>query len=182
MIRRVPGDDVRAWRRPGATARAARQAVVPRVVLAGPTSARALEYLHTRQPPVIHRDIKPRNIKLGAHGRAVLLDFGLARPSDEISRAAYTLRYAPLEQVRGQVTDMRADLFALGATLYELLARKSPIDAVERSAMSPRVRRIRWCPLRRWSRGTRREWRGHRTRPGGRSTRVRRPRARCGLR
>jgi predicted ATPase len=96
----------------------------------------ALGYLHTRQPPVVHRDVKPRNLKLDQAGRVVLLDFGLAResvaPSDS-SIAGFTLPYAPLEQVRRQGTDARSDLYALAATLYELMARRTPADAVERA-------------------------------------------------
>ena len=90
----------------------------------------------------------PRNLKLAANGRVVLLDFGLARASVELTHAGYTLRYAPLEQVRGQATDARADLFALGATLYELLGRRSPVDAVERASALSRGEADPLAPLR----------------------------------
>jgi predicted ATPase len=96
-----------------------------------------LSYLHSRQVPVIHRDIKPRNIKVDANGRAVLLDFGTATNLDSPTHGVpggYTLRYAPLEQIRSEAADIRSDLFALGATLYELLSRRTPLDAVARSA------------------------------------------------
>src|SRR5262249_17895534 len=82
-----------------------------------------------------HGDIKPRNVKLDADGRPILLDFGLARHSRSQSRVAgYTLDYAPLEQIRGDAIDARSDLYGLGATLYELLARRAPPDAVRRAA------------------------------------------------
>jgi predicted ATPase len=96
-----------------------------------------LEYLHTRQPMVVHRDIKPRNLKLTAEGRIVLLDFGLAKglaDLESVSLAGYTVAYAPLEQVRGEGTEPRSDLYALAATLYELLARRLPPDALRRAA------------------------------------------------
>ena len=95
-----------------------------------------LSYLHTRQPQVIHRDIKPRNLKLDAAGRVVLV-IGLAKESaasGDVSLLGFTLSYAPLEQIRGLGTEPRSDLYALGATLYELLARNSPADAVQRAA------------------------------------------------
>ncbi len=62
----------------------------------------ALEYLHTRRPPLIHRDIKPRNLKLRADGAITLLDFGLAKGATDASLLGYTLAYAPLEQIRGE--------------------------------------------------------------------------------
>ena len=89
----------------------------------------ALEYLHTHTPPIIHRDIKPHNLKLTARGAIFLLDFGLARGTSPLttmagqpSMYAYTPAYAPLEQLQGTGMDARSDLYSLGATLYHLLS------------------------------------------------------------
>jgi formylglycine-generating enzyme required for sulfatase activity len=99
-----------------------------------------LEYLHKRQPPVLHRDIKPANLKLTQNDELFLLDFGLAKGAAGqmatllTSRSArgYTPVYAPLEQIIGQGTDQRSDLYSLGATLYHLLAGVPPTDAATR--------------------------------------------------
>lgn len=100
----------------------------------------ALIYLHSRDRQVIHRDIKPHNLKLAASGQIALLDFGLARaqPADQsltASRAffGYTKHYAPLEQIQDQRTDPRSDIYALGATLYHLLTGVKPPDAMVRA-------------------------------------------------
>src|SRR4051794_10667726 len=79
----------------------------------------ALIYLHTRQPAIIHRDIKPQNIKIGTGDIPVLLDFGIAKgsagltppTSSEHSVAAYTRPYAPIEQLLGMPTTLQSDLF-----------------------------------------------------------------------
>jgi tetratricopeptide (TPR) repeat protein len=98
----------------------------------------ALEYLHGRRPPVLHRDIKPQNLKLTPSGAIVLLDFGLARGGEGqgqgvgASLLAYTPQYAPIEQIRGEPPDPRSDLYALGATLYHLLTGQLPANAVAR--------------------------------------------------
>jgi serine/threonine protein kinase len=101
----------------------------------------ALIYLHSRDRQVIHRDIKPHNLKLTATGQIVLLDFGLAKaqtsdPSVTASQAffGYTRHYAPLEQIQDQRTDPRSDIYALGATLYHLLTGIKPPDATVRAA------------------------------------------------
>lgn len=99
-----------------------------------------LEYLHTRRPPILHRDIKPANLKLTDQGEIFLLDFGLAKgsigqmPTLATSRSVfgYTRSYASLEQILGQGTDPRSDLYSLGATLYHLLAGVPPADAPTR--------------------------------------------------
>jgi predicted ATPase len=98
-----------------------------------------LTYLHNQTPPVIHRDIKPHNLKLNAQGTVMLLDFGLAKgapgqaPTDR-SIAGYTLHYASPEQLRGEQSDERSDLYSLAATLYDLLAGAKPPDALQRLA------------------------------------------------
>lgn len=102
-----------------------------------------LEFLHGRQPdPVIHRDVKPANLKLTPDGQLVLLDFGLTKGAiAEVSRlgrggtsvAAYgTAQYAPWEQVKDGRTDERGDLFSTGATLYRLLTAADFPNAFER--------------------------------------------------
>jgi eukaryotic-like serine/threonine-protein kinase len=101
----------------------------------------ALEYLHTQKIPVIHRDIKPQNLKLTPRGQIVLLDFGLAKGSavsQESATAAksmfgYSRNYASLEQIQGTGTDPRSDLYSLAATVYHLLTGVPPADALTRA-------------------------------------------------
>jgi serine/threonine protein kinase len=99
-----------------------------------------LEYLHGQRTPIIHRDIKPQNLKLTRHGEVVLLDFGLAKGAvsesshAEASLRGYTHHYAPLEQIEGTGTDPRSDLYALAATLHRLLTGELPAAATARAA------------------------------------------------
>jgi serine/threonine protein kinase len=102
----------------------------------------ALDYLHTQDPQIIHRDIKPQNLKLTSRGQMILLDFGLAKGqaggvsvvTTSASIFGYTPNYAPLEQIQGLGTDARSDIYALGATLYHLMTGVKPPDALTRAA------------------------------------------------
>jgi serine/threonine protein kinase len=101
----------------------------------------ALNYMHTQDPPVLHRDIKPGNIKISPAGTVKLVDFGLVKvmsPSDErtitVVQGRGTVQYTPLEQYGGDTghTDTRSDIYSLGATLYHLLTGQPPLDAKQR--------------------------------------------------
>jgi len=98
-----------------------------------------LEYIHGRN--VIHRDIKPANIRLTLDGRVVLVDFGLVKLWDPRNpetvmalRGAGTPQYAPPEQLDTTFghTDVRSDIYSLGATLYALLSGRIPPSVNDR--------------------------------------------------
>lgn len=101
--------------------------------------ADALTYLHSRQPVVVHRDIKPANIRITPEGKAMLVDFGLVKlfnPSmrTTLGARAVTPGYAPPEQYGQGSTDARTDLYALAATLYNLITGREPMESVQRLA------------------------------------------------
>jgi serine/threonine protein kinase len=96
----------------------------------------AITYLHKQDPPVIHRDIKPANIIVPvAGGKATLVDFGIAKEYDTLSTTS-AVRYgspgygAPEHYTTG--TNIRSDVYGLGATLYTLLTGEVPPEAIER--------------------------------------------------
>jgi serine/threonine protein kinase len=100
----------------------------------------ALIYLHTRDRRIVHRDIKPHNLKLTANGRIALLDFGLAKAESDTSTVGssasvfgFTRRYSPPEQMQDEGTSPRSDIYALGATLYHLVTGVKPPDAMART-------------------------------------------------
>ncbi|HLC02498.1 MAG TPA: protein kinase [Anaerolineales bacterium] len=98
----------------------------------------ALSYLHSRSPSILHRDIKPGNIKITPDSRAILVDFGLAKVVDDRGNTttgakAMTPGFSPPEQYGTGRTDARTDVYALGATIYAALAAAIPEDSLERA-------------------------------------------------
>lgn len=93
----------------------------------------ALEYAHRNQ--IVHRDVKPANLLLTLSGQIKLTDFGVARmqDADDITKTqgtvVGTLKYMSPEQIQGLPVDARADIFAAGVILYQLLAGFRPFEA-----------------------------------------------------
>lgn len=110
-----------------------------RVLLWAEQILSCLDYLHSQDPPVIARDLKPSNLILGRDGRLRLVDFGLVKRMNpkgsgthEIVRGLGADGYAPLEQTAYANTGPASDLYALGATLYFLLTKTPPATASTR--------------------------------------------------
>ncbi|HEX6387499.1 MAG TPA: protein kinase, partial [Anaerolineae bacterium] len=126
----IPGDDLAK-----ASLKRLQPFAVDQVLEWGQQLLRLLAYLHSHQPPVLHGDIKPHNLKLNERGEIILLDFGLAqretaRPGRDEGTIGYSQHYAPPEQMQGRTVDARSDLYALAATLYDLATGVKPPDAV----------------------------------------------------
>ncbi len=107
----------------------------------GTQVAGALDYAHKQG--ILHRDIKPSNLLLDAAGTVWVADFGLARAEDEdhltqTGDIVGTLRYMPPEAFEGRV-DKRGDIYALGLTLYEMLATRPAFDERDRHRLIKRV-------------------------------------------
>jgi eukaryotic-like serine/threonine-protein kinase len=113
------------------------------VAIIGIVICDAIAYLHFRPQTIIHRDIKPGNIKITPDGEIVLVDFGLAKVLDSkdendvqdttTGARAMTPGYSPPEQYGTARTDSRSDIYALGATLYAALTGIIPEDGLSRA-------------------------------------------------
>ncbi len=119
-----------------------RNDVVPVARIMGWTLAvcDAVLFLHNQHPPVIHRDIKPDNIRIMPDGTAILVDLGNAKAAADGARTLFFIRhqgtpgYAPQEQYPGgSGTDIRSDVYALGATLYFALTTQEPPSVSSRN-------------------------------------------------
>ena len=107
----------------------------------GQQVAEALAYAHDRG--IVHRDIKPSNLLLDSAGVVWITDFGLAKAEEEgltnPGDILGTLRYMAPERFRGEA-DGRADVYALGLTLYELLALRPAFDSPDRMQLIEQVK------------------------------------------
>lgn len=128
----VEGEDLRQ--------RIERLSILPSqdVILIGIEMCNALDYMHRRKLSIVHRDIKPGNIKISPESDVYLVDFGLAKVMEgaqvTITGArAMTPGYSPPEQYGTARTDARTDIYSLGATLYAALTGVIPEDGLARA-------------------------------------------------
>ncbi len=134
----IPGKDLRTLM---LEAKQAKTFLTETQVLSWSTQlADALGYLHQQEPPLVHRDVKPSNLKITPSNVLKLVDFGLVKAlvPDEMTitviQGRGTALYTPLEQYGGDGlhTDVRSDIYAFGCTLYHLLTNTPPVDARQR--------------------------------------------------
>ncbi len=128
----IEGEDLRQ--------RMERVGVIPEdeAILVGAAICDALSYLHGRKPPILHRDIKPGNVKIAPDGHIYLVDFGLAKvlqgnQATTTGARAMTPGYSPPEQYGTARTDARTDIYSLGATLYAAVTGIIPEDGLARA-------------------------------------------------
>ena len=101
---------------------------------------------------IVHRDIKPENIMIRKDGRVQIMDFGLAklRGASRLTKEGSTVGtagYMSPEQVQGQETDHRSDIFSLGVLLYEMLTGQPPFKGVHETAISYEIVNVDSPPL-----------------------------------
>ena len=108
---------------------------------------RVLQELHSHNPPIIHRDIKPGNIIVTPNQTAVLVDFGLTKLYDPASHTQTIIKavsegFSPVEQYMGH-TSPQSDIYSLAATMYFLMTNRLPPPAIKRSMrdelIAPRI-------------------------------------------
>jgi serine/threonine protein kinase len=129
---------------------------IPQVLEIGIQIAEGLQSAHEKG--VTHRDIKPANVLIDSHGRARILDFGLASVAgtDHLTKTGSTLGtigYMSPEQVRGEQVDHRTDIFSLGVVLYELITGKQPFKGDNDTATSRNIIDTEPEPLARYKSG-----------------------------
>lgn len=116
------------------------------VILIGVAICEALDYLHTLESPVVHRDVKPGNIKITPNGKVFLVDFGLVKVFDRGQETTTGARgmspgFSPPEQYGSARTDARSDIYSLSATLYAALTGSTPEDSlsimIDQSKLTP---------------------------------------------
>jgi eukaryotic-like serine/threonine-protein kinase len=133
----VQGDDLKKILDSGRSFTLEQSAHLMRELLA------ALDYAHRQN--IVHRDVKPANLLVEPNGRVKLTDFGVARIQDsgEATRTrgsmVGTLKYMAPEQVQGLTVDARADIFAAGVVLYQLLTGRRPFDGASDFAIIQQI-------------------------------------------
>lgn len=108
------------------------------VIVIGATICDALAYMHSHDPVVLHRDIKPGNVRITPREEIYLVDFGLAKiirgdQTTSTGARAMTMGFSPPEQYGAARTDPRTDIYSLGATLYTALTGITPEDSLART-------------------------------------------------
>ncbi|MFO1372221.1 MAG: serine/threonine-protein kinase [Candidatus Competibacteraceae bacterium] len=109
----------------------------------------AIGYIHNRG--IIHRDIKPNNIKITTQGEVKLLDFGIAKAAYSphltmTGNVIGTMQYLSPEQIKGKTADVRADIWALGVLFYEMVTGISPFDATTLGEICEKISKAGYRP------------------------------------
>ncbi|HUF38297.1 MAG TPA: protein kinase [Anaerolineales bacterium] len=118
------------------------------VIKIGVSLCDALNYLHNLEPTILHRDIKPGNVRISPNGQVFLVDFGLAKivrgnQMTVTGARAMTPGYSPPEQYGTARTDERSDIYSLGASLYSALTSELPEDGLARAMNQSELTPIR---------------------------------------